>query len=299
MTMRTVWLDGKLVDADDATVSVGSHGLHYGLGFFEGIRCHRTADGPAIFRLSDHLRRLSRSAGAYLVPLPYAPEELADACKAVVAENSADDCYLRPIVFLGDGPLIGAPWRAAVLASENGPMVGGPKPGGVSAKIVSFNRMSSTTVPPAVKATGQYLNSYLAQTEAMLCGFDEAILLNTDGEVTDGWAHNLFVVRDGALVTPPLSAGALGGITRATLLTLAAELGIGTAEETLVRTDLYGADECFLSGTSAGVVPVASVDRRPVTGGSPGPVTARLAEALADVQTGRTGAHAEWREPVR
>ena len=299
MTMRTVWLDGKLVDSDDATVSVGSHGLHYGLGFFEGIRCHGTPAGPAIFRLSDHLRRLTRSAGAYLVPLPYPVAELADACRAVVTENDVQDCYLRPIVFLGDGPLIGAPWRAAVLASENGPMVGGPKPGGVSAKIVSFNRMSSTTVPPAVKATGQYLNSYLAQTEAMLCGFDEAILLNTDGEVTDGWAHNLFVVRDGTLVTPPLSAGALGGITRATLLTLAGELGIPTSEETLVRTDLYGADECFLSGTSAGVVPVASVDRRPVTDGSPGPVTARLAGALADVQTGRTGAHPEWREAVR
>lgn len=299
MTMTTVWLDGKLVDAEDATVPVASHGLHYGLGFFEGIRCHDTPAGPAIFRLTDHLRRLARSAGAYLVPLPYGPEELARACREVVTENGVTDCYLRPIVFLGDGPLIGAPWRAAVLASENGPMVGGPKQGGVTAKIVSFHRMSSTTVPPAVKATGQYLNSYLAQTEAMLCGFDEAILLNTDGAVTDGWAHNLFTVQDGVLRTPPLAAGALGGITRATLLTLAAELGIPAAEETLVRTDLYGADECFLSGTSAGVVPVASVDRRPVLAGSPGPVTARLAEAYAAVTTGRTAAHAEWREPVR
>lgn len=299
MTMRTVWMDGKLIDVDEATVPVGSHGLHYGLGFFEGVRCHRTPDGPAIFRLSDHLRRLARSAGAYLVTLPYSPAEMAQACRDVVRENGVEECYLRPIVFLGDGPLVGASWRAAVLASENGPMVGGPKPGGgVNAKIASFHRMASTSMPPAVKATGQYLNSYLAQTEAMLCGFDEAILLNTDGAVTDGWAHNLFTVQDGVLRTPPLSAGALGGITRASLLTLAAELGIPAREETLVRTDLYGADECFLSGTAAGVVPVVSVDRRPV-GGGPGPVTARLAEAFAAVTEGRTDAHAEWREPVR
>lgn len=298
MTMDTVWLDGKLVDAQDATIPIDSHGLHYGLGFFEGVRCHRTPDGPAIFRLTDHLRRLARSAGAYLVPLPYEIEELARACRDVVRENGVAECYLRPIVFLGQGPLVGAPWRAAVLASVDGPAVGGAKPAAVSAKIASFHRMPSTTLPPAAKATGQYLNAYLAQTEAMFSGFDEAILLNTEGHVTDGWAHNLFVVQDGVLRTPPLSAGALGGITRASLLTLAGELDIPVREETLVRSDLYGADECFLSGTASGVVPVASVDRRP-TLGAPGPITTRLTEALVDVTGGRTGTHPEWRELVR
>src|SRR3712207_1425511 len=153
MTMKKVWLDGKMVDADQAVVPVASHGLHYGLGFFEGLRCYRTPDGPAIFRLSDHLRRLARSAGAYLVPLPYPVQELAQACRDVVLENGVEECYLRPIVFLGEGPLVGVPWRAAVLASEHGPMVGPPKTDGVHAKISSFHRAASTAMPPAVKAT--------------------------------------------------------------------------------------------------------------------------------------------------
>jgi branched-chain amino acid aminotransferase len=299
MTDAKVWLDGTLVDWDDARVHVSAHGLHYGIGFFEGIRCYGTPQGPAIFRLTDHLRRLARSAATYLVKLPYGVDDLAEACRAVVRANGLVDAYLRPIVFLGDGPNpLVAPYRVAVLASTDGPLVGGAKEHGVKAKVASFQRMPSHVLPPAAKATGQYLNSYLAQMEALTSGYDEAILLNTEGHVTDGWAHNLFVVRDGELRTPHLASGALEGVVRDTVLTIAAEEGIPARADVLVRTDLYHADECFLTGTAAGIVPVLSVDGRPVGGGKVGPVTQRLAARYADLTTGRTTAHAAWRELV-
>jgi branched-chain amino acid aminotransferase len=297
MTTKTIWMDGELVDWDDATVHVTSFGLHYGIGFFEGVRCHATPDGPAIFRLADHLRRLRRSAAIYGVPLPYSVEELSRACKAVVAANGLSDCYLRPVVFLGDGPdPLAAAFRAAVIASPGGPLVGPPRPEGVKARISSFHRMPANAIPPAAKATGQYLNSFLAQTEALRSGCDEAILLNAGGSVTDGWAHNVFVVADGVLITPPVSAGALPGITRDTIVTLAADEGLPAREQDLVRSDLYLAAECFLTGTAAGVSPVISVDGRPVGEGRPGPVTVRLRARLHDVVHGAVADYPQWRE---
>ena len=297
MTGTTIWLDGELTGWDDATVHVTSYGLHYGIGFFEGIRCHMTSGGPAIFRLTDHLRRLQRSAAIYGVALPFSAEDLAAACKLVVTANGLTDCYLRPIVFLGEGPSpLSARFRSAVIATAEGPLAGGPKPDGVKAMISSFHRVPANSIPPTAKATGQYLNSFLAQTEALRSGADEAILLNADGYVTDGWAHNIFVVRDGVLTTPPVSAGALPGITRDTVLTLAAEDGIAAGEHDLVRADLYLADEVFLTGTAAGVVPVSVVDGRVIGAEKPGRVTSLLTDLLADVTVGRSGSHAEWRE---
>jgi branched-chain amino acid aminotransferase len=299
MSAKFIWMDGDLVDWSDATVHVSSFGLNYGIGWFEGIRCHSTPVGPAIFRLTDHLRRLHRSAAVYGFAVPYSVDELAQACRSVVAANGLSDCYLRPLVTLGDGdhPLT-ATFRTAVIATENGPLAGAPKDGGVTARISSFQRMSPNAIPPASKATGQYLNSLLAQGEAITSGCDEAILLNSDGFVTDGWAHNVFVVAAGTLITPPLAAGALPGITRETVMTLAADDGIATAERNLVRTDLYLADECFMTGTSAGLVPVASVDGRAIGDGKPGPLTARLRDRLADVTHGATQAYPQWREFV-
>jgi branched-chain amino acid aminotransferase len=296
---KKIWLDGELVEWADAQIHVTSFGLHYGIGFFEGVRSYRTDDGPAIFRLHDHLRRLARSAATYLARLPYDVPTLADACAAVVRDNGLADCYLRPIVFLGDGenPLA-ASYRAAVIGTEAGPLVGPPKKDGVHAKVASYQRVASNAIPPAAKATGQYLNSMLAQTEALASGFDEALLLNAAGYVTDGWAHNVFIVRDGALVTPPVSAGALAGIVRDTVKTLGAEAGTATHEENLTRTDLYAADECFLTGTAAGILPVLSVDRRPVGEGSVGAVTRRLTAAYDDVTRGCGTTHPEWRVPV-
>jgi branched-chain amino acid aminotransferase len=299
MTAKKIWMDGELVDWDDATVHVTSFGLHYGIGFFEGIRCYSTPAGPAIFRLADHVRRLRRSAAVYGVELPYPVEEIAQACKLVINANGLTDCYLRPIVFLGEGPNpVAARFRTAVIASTEGPLIGEPKPDGVTARISSFHRMSANSMPPAAKATGQYLNAFLAQTEALFSGCDEAILVNDSGFVTDGWAHNVFAVLDGTLVTPPVSAGALPGITRETIMTLAAEGGLAAREYDLVRSDLYLADECFLTGTAAGVVPVISVDARAVGTGKPGPLTARLSDRLTEVIHGTVDAHPEWREYV-
>jgi len=299
MTAKAIWIDGELVGWDDATVHVTSFGLHYGLGFFEGIRCHSTPAGPAIFRLTDHLRRLGRSAAVYGIQLPYALEEMVQACKLVVSANGLTECYLRPLVFLGDG---GNPFaarlRTAVIATAEGPLAGPPRQDGVKARISSFRRISPNSIPPAAKATGQYLNSFLAQTEALTSGYDEAILLNDSGQVTDGWAHNVFIVTGGVLVTPPVSAGALPGITRETIMTLADEGGIEVRVHDVVRSDLYLADECFMTGTAAGVVPVVAVDGRGVGAGKPGPLTIRLMDRLTEITHGAVDAHPQWREYV-
>jgi branched-chain amino acid aminotransferase len=299
MTAKAIWMDGELVDWDDATIHVTSYGLHYGFGFFEGIRCHSTPSGPAIFRLTDHLRRLQRSAAVYETQLPYQVEELARACKLVVSANGLTDCYLRPIVFLGDGAnVLEAKMRTAVIATADGPLIGPPSDAGVKAHISSFRRISSDSIPPAAKATGQYLNSFLAISEALTSGFEEAIMLNDAGRVSDGWTHNVFVVTDGVLVTPPISAGALAGITRETIMTLAAEEGIEVRAHDLVRTDLYLADECFLTGTAAGVVPVISVDGRGIGTGKPGLLTTSLKDRVTQITHGVVDAHPEWREYV-
>jgi branched-chain amino acid aminotransferase len=296
---KKIWFDGEMVDWGDAQVHVSSYGLHYGIGFFEGVRCHAATSGPAIFRLRDHLERLKRSAGTYLVQLPFSIDTVADGCRAVVRANEFTECYLRPILFLGEGdnPLA-APYHLAVIPSEGGPLIGPPKPDGVHAKMSSFQRMPPNVIPPSAKATGQYLNSMLAQTEAMLAGFDEALLLNTAGYVTDGWAHNVFIVRHGELLTPPVAAGALAGIVRDTVQILATENGLTVREEQLTRADLYHADECLLTGTAAGIVPVLSVDRRNIGDGTAGDITLQLIALLDDVTTGRSGTHTEWREPV-
>jgi branched-chain amino acid aminotransferase len=299
MTARTIWIDGELVGWDEATVHVTSFGLHYGIGFFEGIRCHSTPDGPAIFRLTDHLRRLQRSAAVYGFDLPRPVEEMAHACKLVVSANGLTDCYLRPLVFLGDGanPFT-ARLRTVVIATANGPLTGPPKQDGVRARISSFQRMSPNSIPSAAKATGQYLNSFLAQTEALSCGYDEAIMLNDSGRVADGWAHNVFIVAGGALVTSPVGAGGLPGITRDSIMTLAAEAGVAVRVQDLVRSDLYLADECFLTGTSAGVVPVTSVDGRGIGAEKPGPLTVSLNDRLTEITHGIVDAYPQWREYV-
>jgi branched-chain amino acid aminotransferase len=299
VTTKIIWMDDELVDWDDATVHVTSFGLNYGLGFFEGVRCHSTPAGPAIFRLTDHLRRLHRSAAIYGFQLPYSVEDLALASRSVVAANSLSDCYLRPLVFLAGGanPFT-AVFRTAIIATMQGPLVGAPQGEGMRARISSFQRISANSIPPTAKATGQYLNSFLAQAEALRSGCDEAILLNANGFVTDGWAHNVFAVLDGTLITPPVATGALPGITRDTTMTLAAEDDIAVREQDLVRADLYLAQECFLTGTAAGIVPVVSVDGRAVGDGRVGPVTSRLLQKLSDVVHGATQAHPEWREAL-
>lgn len=296
---KFAWLDGELVDWSEATIHVTTLALHYGIGFFEGIRCHATAEAPAFFRLGDHLRRLGRSAAIYGVELPYSQQELAEACRQVVRGNGLTDCYVRPLVFLGQGPNpLQAPFRCAVIASAAGPLAGGPKDRGVKAQISAFQRYGANALPPAAKATGQYLNAFLAQRAAVRSGFEEAIFLNEAGFVADGWAHNVFIVTGGELVAPPVWTGGLPGITRDTVLGLAAEHGIPVAQRPLVRSDLYLADECFLTGTATGVTPVVSVDERAMAAGAPGPVTRKVASMVTAVAVGTSETHPEWREYV-
>lgn len=296
---KSIWLDGELVPWEEATLHVQSYGLLLGIGFFEALRCYETDEGPALFRLQDHLRRLGETMHTYLRPLPRPLDEIGAACKDVLRDNGLTQGYVRIVVFLGAGENpVAAPFRTAVVATASGAYVALPDEGGSHAMISSIQRPTVNSIPPAAKATGQYLNATLAQIEAMTSGYDAAILLNAAGNVVDGWVNNIFAVRDGRLRTPPISAGALAGITRATAMTLAGEQGIPVSEEELVRTDLYNADEVFLTGTQAGIVPVISVDRRQVGEGRPGPVTKALVDAYGDVVHGRTDAHAEWRELV-
>jgi branched-chain amino acid aminotransferase len=297
---KFIWLDGDLIDSAEANVHVSTYALHYGIGFFEGIRAHATSRGPAIFRLGDHLRRLHRSLAVYGLRLPYSEEVLARACHEVVSANGLGNCYLRPLVFLGEGenPVV-APMRCAIIASQDGPFVGATDPGhAAKAQISSFQRYASNALPPAAKASGQYLNSYLGEVAALSSGFDEAIFLNENGLVADAWASNVFIVTDGEVVTPPNWTGGLPGITRDSILRLAAEDGLPVAERPLVRSDLYLADELFLTGTATGVKAVASVDGRPMAAGAPGPVTTRIAGLLAAAVTGQAQAHPDWVEYV-
>lgn len=296
MSAKYVWLDGELVEWPKATVHVAGFGLQYGIGFFEGIRCYETPDGPSLFRIHDHLRRLRRSAAIYSLSLPYEDAVLADACKQIVLENDFRQCYVRPMAFVGEGsnPLL-APFHVTIIATQDGPLVGPVKEDGVNACISSFQRFAANAMPPAAKATGQYLNSYLSQLEAIRSGNDEAILLNAGGQIADGWAHNVFVVSNNSVLTPPTSAGALSGITRDSIMVLGAENGISVGEKELVRSDLYLADECFLTGTAAGVLPVVSVDGRRVGSGATGPVTNVLRSLLDSVATGKVEDHPEWR----
>jgi branched-chain amino acid aminotransferase len=297
---KFIWLDGDLVEWADANVHVSTHALHYGIGFFEGIRSHATRKGPALFRLADHLRRLENSAAIYGIGLPFSVADMSSACHQVVSANGLSDCYLRPLVFLGPGPNpVTAPLRCAVMASAHGPLAGAPKTGGAKAQISAFQRYAANVLPPAAKASGQYLNSFLGQTAALRSGYDEAIFLSEAGFVADGWASNVLIVANGELVTPPLWTGGLPGITRDSVLRLAAEDGMTVAERPLVRSDLYLADEVLLTGTAIGVKAVESVDGRSMRAGSPGPVTTRLAELLAAAVTGQSGTHPEWLEYVQ
>ncbi len=296
-----IWMDGKLVDWDDATVHVLTHTLHYGSGVFEGIRAYPTSRGPAVFRLTDHMRRLHDSAALLQMDLPYSVEELVEATKATVRANRLDSCYIRPIAFLGYGEMGLNPLPCTVNVSIAvwpwGSYLGdeGLKRG-VRMKISTWRRMDPNINPVAAKGTGIYINSSLAKVEALHGGYDEAILLNTAGTVAEATGENVFVVKNGALVTPPLSAGALEGITRDSVMTIARDLGYEVSERTLLRTDLYLADEAFLSGTAAEVVPIREVDDREI--GEPGEITRKIQETYFAAVHGQVEEYADWLEPA-
>jgi len=287
----------------EARVHVLTHGLHYGSGVFEGVRAYETPRGPAVFRLRDHIDRLFNSARVYMIDIPYSAEELVAATKEVVRSNRLTSCYIRPIAFLGYGEMglnpLPCSVDVAIAAWPWGTYLGDEGvANGVTVKISSWQRHDPNAVPPAAKATGMYLNSSMAKVEALKAGYDEAIMLNPQGFVSECTGENLFVVRRGRIVTPPASAGALEGITKDSVMTIAADLGHSVVEENVLRSDLYTADEVFLTGTAAEVVPIKAVDDRPVGEGKPGPVTKALQEAYFAAVRGEDDRYQGWLDYV-
>lgn len=292
-----IWHNGALVDWADAKVHVLSHGLHYGTSVFEGIRAYHTDEGPAVFRLADHLARLERSAAMYYMPIGYSHEELRQAIHQTIAVNELDSCYIRPIVFRGYGTMglfpLDAPVDVAIAVWEWGAYLGedGLR-NGIRAKVASWRRIGNNTIPATAKAGGQYLNSILAKVESQKAGYQEAILLNEQGMVADGSGENIFIVNDGVVFTPPMSASILEGITRNTIIDLAREEGIDVIERDIPRSELYFADEVFVTGTAAEVCPINEIDDHPI--GEPGPVTRRLQERFFRVTEGKDPRSEEW-----
>jgi len=293
-----IWLDGTLVPWDEATVHVLTHTLHYGLGVFEGVRCYEGHDGrPAIFRLREHIDRLLGSAHVLDLPMPFGRDALMAACLETVRANRLRACYLRPIAFLGDGEMglsARPPTRVAVAAWPWGSYLGdeGLKHG-VRLKTSSFARFHPNTMLTKAKAVGHYLNSILAAREARIAGYDEALLLDVDGYVSEASGENIFIVTGGVVRTTPLPT-VLAGITRDTVLALCADLGMPTRQERFTRDEVYLADEAFFTGTAAEVTPIRELDDRRIGDGRPGPITTRLQELFFRVVHGREPRYTHW-----
>jgi branched-chain amino acid aminotransferase len=295
-----IWMNGELIDWADAKVHVGAHGLHYGTGVFEGIRCYETERGPSVFRLAEHLQRLHDSARLLHMALPYSVDELRTATHDLVSANGLPECYIRPIAFYGYGELgvstAGNPIDTVIMSWPWGTYLGeeGMR-NGIRVKISSWQRIGPNTIPHVAKATGVYLNSMLAVTEANRAGYDEAILLTADGYVADGSGENIFVVKDGVITTPSLSTSILPGITRDTIVQIAQDLGHRIEEGNLIRSDLYLADEVFMTGTAAEVTPLRSVDDHEI---GVGPVTLEIQAAYLDTVRGRSERWSHWLDHV-
>ncbi len=298
-----IWMDGELVPWDQANVHVLTHGLHYGSGVFEGIRAYKTPGGTAVFRLKDHVDRLYDSAHIFLIDIPFPKETIAEAIRSVVRENNLDECYIRPIVFLGYGEMglnplpckasvSVAAWKWGTYLGEEGLAKG------IRMKISSWVRHNPNSLPPAAKGTGMYMNSSLAKVEAVKAGYAEAILLSPQGYVSECTGENLFVVRKGRILTPPTSAGALEGITQSSVMALAEDRGYKVETENILRSDLYTADEIFLCGTAAEVTPAISVDDRVVGDGKPGSITKAIQQAYFSAVHGEDTRHLDWLDHV-
>ncbi|HEY6002618.1 MAG TPA: branched-chain amino acid transaminase [Anaeromyxobacter sp.] len=297
-----IWMDGKLVAFEDSKVHVLTHALHYGIGVFEGIRAYKGADGrSAIFRLREHVQRLYDSAHIVLMEIPFTGDQLEKACVDVLEANKLDAGYLRPLAFFGAGAMgvgatnpvqvIVAAWPWGAYLSEEG------LKRGIRAKVSSFNRMHVNVQMVRAKISGQYVNSFLATREAALSGYEEAILLDTEGYVAEGAGENIFIVKNGVLQTPPLSSAVLAGITRDSVLRIARDLGVPVKEEKFTRDTMYLADELFMTGTAAEVTPVREVDNRRIGKGEPGPVTKRIQEAFFRAVRGEDPRYREWLFP--
>jgi len=298
-----IWIDGKIVDWDEAKVHVLTHALHYGTAIFEGLRCYKTENGGAIFRLPDHIRRLVNSAKIYMMDLEYSVDEITEAIKSTVEANKLDECYIRPIAFYGYGEmgvnplpnkvsLAVAAWRWGAYLGENA------LKNGVRCMVSSWRRVNPLALPPQAKSSANYANSALAKIEALKAGYDEAILLNTNGMVSEATGENLFRVAQGILSTPPASAGILRGITRDTVIQLANDLGIVFHRTDMAREELYASDELFLCGTAAEITPIREVDGRKV-GDESFPITRKLQAAYDEAVRGRNEKYPQWLSYVK
>jgi branched-chain amino acid aminotransferase len=298
-----IWMDGELVDWDAAKIHILTHTLHYGCGVFEGIRAYPTDSGPAVFRLTDHITRLFNSAQIFMIDVPFTPEEIVEATKTTVRVNGLSECYIRPIVYLGYGEMglnpLPCPVNVSIAVWPWGAYLGDEGiANGVRMKISSWQRHSPNAMPPAAKGTGMYINSSMAKVEALKAGYDEAILLSPQGYVSECTGENLFVIRGGRLLTPPLSAGALEGITQDSVMTIAQDLGFDVQTANILRSDLYVAEEAFLTGTAAEVVPINSIDDRRVGDGRPGPITRQIQEVYQAAVRGKVDKYKDWVEHV-
>jgi branched-chain amino acid aminotransferase len=296
-------MNGELVPWEDAKVHVLTHCLHYGTGVFEGMRAYETVRGTAIFRHEEHLDRLYKSAELYYMPIPYSAEELRAAVHDVVGKNGLPSCYIRPIVFRGAGVMginpLDAPVEVAIAAWPWGAYLGEEaKDKGVRAKVTSWRRIGSDSLVPHSKASGQYLNSVLAKIESHKAGFEEGILLDVHGFVSEGTGENIFVVRDGVVYTPPQTAGILDGINRKSVIQIARDEGYELVERDIARAELYLADELFMTGTAAELTPIREVDDHVIGDGSRGPVTTQLQRVFEDALYGRDPRYAAWIDPV-
>ncbi len=296
-------MNGEYVPWQDAQVHVLTHALHYGTSVFEGVRCYDTEIGPAIFRHQDHIDRLFRSAEAYFMEIPFSREEIRTATLELIARNGLRSCYIRPIAYRGYGSmglfpltidvdLTIAVWEWGLYLGEDG------KRDGVRAKISSWRRISPETLIPYAKAGGQYLNSILAKVEAHKAGYDEALLLDHVGNVCEGTGENIFVVRDGVISTPPMTSSILEGISRDSIIKIAADMGHEIVVREIAADELPIADEVFLTGTAAEMVPVREIDDRPVGTGKPGPITKALLAVYEDALHGRDERYRDWLDPV-
>jgi len=298
-----IWMNGEFVAWEDAKVHVLTHGLHYGTGVFEGIRCYDTEIGPAVFRHEEHYKRLARSAELYYMPMPYDCAALRAATHELIGRNALRSCYIRPLVYRGYGQMglnpLDAPTDVAIAVWEWGAYLGEEgKANGIRAKVSSWRRISPESLIPSSKASGQYLNSVLAKIESQKAGYEEAILLDDHGRVCEGSGENIFVVWDGRIVTPPPASSILDGISRKSSIQIARDLGVEVIERDIARAELYLADEVFMTGTAAELVPVREVDDHTIGTGEPGPITRAVQTAFEDALHGRDERYRDWLDPV-
>jgi branched-chain amino acid aminotransferase len=301
--VKKIWMNGRFVDFADARIHILSHVIHYGSGVFEGVRCYKTKQGSAIFRLREHTRRIFDSAKIYRMAIPYTPEEFNQACVDVVLENGFESCYLRPLVYRGFHSLGvfpgNCPVDVCIAAWEWGKYLGKEAlEQGVDVRVASWERMAPNTFPAMAKATGNYLNSQLIRLEADADGYSEGIALDVRGYVSEGSGENIFIVRNNIIYTPTLGASVLPGITRDSILTIARDLGFKVIEQDIPREFLYVADEVFFTGTAAEVTPIRSIDRITVGAGRRGPVTEKIQKAFFDYITGEVEDRYHWLTPV-